>query len=330
MIELENNLYNNELDRKEMDKWFDYIANVLTKEYPPNYEEYIKEDRLYHKECENLKIIDTVEFNCTTYKQMRFRHNYKLDTYHIGNKYLKNVRFSSYKNIKSIELEIGGQPIDRIHDNDDISYLLKLLRKIYKVTSKTILPIHALLIPLYIAYYHHIRIKVEFTKLTDELVVTGDIYQNDEGKLTHYDGYHWIIYPMSWIINKVYRYGREYVNLDNQIVKIGLNFCHVIKYLYIISNNAEVKTCKISINGINILKINNLYRDKDIGYYIIPFTKGNDITKYSLNLFVMNTLVLHLQFDNVLDNAYYDVVLVGSVPIRSMSGMTGLALCLLP
>ena len=123
--------------------------------------------------------------------------------------------------------------------------------------------------------------------------------------------------------------GREYLNLCQNSIKLKLYFNHIIKYLCIKAHNVNINSMEIFINGANILKINKLYRYKDTGYYMIPFTKGepynNNIKKYKLNLSRIDNFHIQLQCDNILDNAYVDIIGISLNMIKSMGGMMGLA-----
>ncbi len=93
---------------------------------------------------------------------------------------LKSIRFNLESNIISVQLEIGGNFIDRIEQST-----FKALRKLYQMEDNEI-PFHLLKIGIPRLACHEIRFCVELQcNLKEELLLYADFYHCDQDLLTY-------------------------------------------------------------------------------------------------------------------------------------------------
>lgn len=261
-----------------------------------------------------------------------------------------------YDLIESVELEIGGSCIDKIHDFNfnTLFKLYKLKHKVIKLNDNKIchcipLPFDIFhgnnIFPIGLLFWMSVRINLGLKEFQYELedmtlqtsfIYTDKIQQNE-----------FAIFKDISMLQSQYT-GAEGVTI-NKIMKYKLNFNHETHLIYFLIMNKDgnivtdlVDKATIQFNGHDKLVCEKdilLYNSKSIvdidGTYCMPFTSIIDFKNVqnnigSINLSKIDTIILRIDFnDNIYNYNNHDL----SVNISTLSknilcfkdGVAGLA-----
>ncbi|AYV76204.1 MAG: major capsid protein VP54 [Terrestrivirus sp.] len=261
-----------------------------------------------------------------------------------------------YDLIENIELQIGGQQIDKIYDFNfgTLFKLYKLKHRVVKLDNNKIchcvpLPFDMFhgnnIFPLGLLFWHSVKILVELKEFQHEIkemtlqtsFIHADLEQDQMKILKDFS------------VRQTQYTGAEYV-IINKIAKYKLNFnhdTHLIYFMIIDKNNNNVVTdlvnrAIIQFNGHDKLVCEEdilIYNSKSIldinGTYCMPFTSIIDFKNVqnkigSVNLSKIDTVILRIDFnDNIYDYTNDDLQLhisgLSRNILRFKDGTAGLA-----
>jgi hypothetical protein len=211
-----------------------------------------------------------------------------LDTSYANNETMKHAFSNIRTNVKDadleyVQLEIGGNIIDRVHGN-----ILKVLRDLYGIKDKTVIPFGIFSDNNYfpVLAQQEIRIMLNLKtgiKFNNLFSINADLYELNPypanecaSHATHNYLYRCIQAPGSVILNGTCKHQLYFV--DN------------VQYLIIKSDN-QINSLNINLanrDGRLFKRINvqNLTRNGE--YYVIPFVQNNNNLKDGLNCSVLD------------------------------------------
>ncbi len=228
---------------------------------------------------------------------------------------IKNLKFSHMHDIKCVELDIGGQRIDRIYAST-----FPALRKLFDMSEREI--------PLYLFKYgfpllksHDIKIHIELNRNIEDAILYYDIYNydNDNMKLCSNPVSDSKIALPELILFQEQFTGTESVKKgENQI---RCNFNHPIYYL-LMEGNIEDDIIlemnghyKLDLKMINCMDGVNMYE-------LTPSLKLDDLKKYGLNFSRIDNAKLIINAKNDGEINIYGISYQGMKIGAGMAGMT--------
>lgn len=135
---------------------------------------------------------------------------------------VKNFRLKNINNVKTIELDIGGQRIDKIPSD-----IIQMLQHLYKL-DKDVIPLYLSKSGIHILEYHEIKIHIEYNILSEDDGLTFDVYKwknwRDKMKAQTYQiqnrgrggGIFHITHPIIGLITKNYNKETLVLELDSE------------------------------------------------------------------------------------------------------------------
>ena len=226
----------------------------------------------------------------------RSYYNIKLYQYEC----LGEIYFKDYSNIKKIQLQIGGQLIDSIEDNN----IIQPLQKLYNMEG---IPFFILkqMIP-YLAF-HNISVIFELYK-DDELSynVYEHKYLNNNEQETHFI------------------FQNQFSNDINIGCKIRLTFNHIV-YILLVKTEPYSKIKSLILNDLTLqLNLNESNNGYDIYYLTFDLLDENSILKYGIKFSRIDKCII--EFENQ-DPKEVSIHVINSNIFRIISNMGGLAFC---
>ncbi len=182
---------------------------------------------------------------------------------------IKSLKIKDDSKIKSIEMIIGGQRIDKIY-----SKIFNALRKIYGM-GKDEIPFYIFKWGMPGLEYHEIKLIVELTDDCGDLIITGDIYHSLDKNLTKN--------PLEIIIFQTQWAGTEILTSNDKYLRVNFNqpmyyFLVDSKYeediVLQLHDTYQFKLLKIDeVNGIKIYALTKSLDFEDLGKYGPNFSR---------------------------------------------------------
>ena len=216
-----------------------------------------------------------------------------------SNTIVKNFRLKNMENVRWIEVEIGGQRIDKVYKD-----IIPILQDLYEF-EKDVIPFYFSKSGINSLQYHEIKILVEYNETLEDDGLTFDIYKWDPTKTV--EG---IIYQLQFT-------GTE--NLSDEILKeVKLCFNHPILHLMVKGYHPDELELEFDDNDKFYIK-----KTKTIGDISLYSIVDNFYDyKNGINFSRINKPKLIIRDKDVRS---IDTYSIGCQPLRCMSGMAGLA-----
>jgi len=212
---------------------------------------------------------------------------------------VKNFRLRNMNNVESIEIEIGGQRMDRIYKD-----VIPIMQNLYGV-DEDVIPLYFSVSGINSLDYHEIKLRVEYNVTCDDDALIFDIYKwKNQRNINN------VMYQLQFT-------GTDDLSGDG-LKKVKLNFNHPVLHLMLKNYSPEI--LELEFDDGDKFEIKREKKIGDISLYSIAdffydYKNGINFSRIDrAKIIVKDT-----------DLQTIDIYAINTQPIRCMSGMAGLA-----